>query len=96
MTCDFMSFSTVFQSCQDYRKLIMKGCVQWNPVTVVKIFPWAGLEPGTTTSVDQPLPTELPTLLNIWADRAELKTAGFTMQQCIQKGSNLGLLHQQY
>ena len=28
MTCDFMSFSTVFQSYQDNGQLIMKGCVQ--------------------------------------------------------------------
>ena len=28
MTCDFMSFSTVFQSYQDDEGLIMKGCVQ--------------------------------------------------------------------
>ena len=32
MTCDFMSFSTVFQSYQDDGRMIMKGCVQWNPV----------------------------------------------------------------
>ena len=32
MTCDVMSFSTVFQSYQDNERLIMKGCVQWNPV----------------------------------------------------------------
>ena len=32
MTCDFMSFSTVFQSYQDDGQMIMKGCVQWNPV----------------------------------------------------------------
>ena len=32
MTCDFTSFSTVFQSYQDDERLIMKGCVQWNPV----------------------------------------------------------------
>ena len=31
MTCDFTSFSTVFQSYQDDRQMIMKGCVQWNP-----------------------------------------------------------------
>ena len=29
MTCDFTSFSTVFQ---DDVRLIMKGCVQWNSV----------------------------------------------------------------
>ena len=32
MTCDFTSFSTVFQSNLDDGQVIMKGCVQWNPV----------------------------------------------------------------
>ena len=32
LTCDFMSFSTVFQSYEDDERLIMKGCVQWNLV----------------------------------------------------------------
>ena len=32
MTCDFTSFSTVFQSYQDDGQMIMKCCVQWNPV----------------------------------------------------------------
>ena len=32
MTCDFTSFLTVFQSYQDDRRTIMKGCVLWNPV----------------------------------------------------------------
>ena len=32
MTCNFMSFSTVFQSCQDDRRMLIKGCAQWNPV----------------------------------------------------------------
>ena len=32
MTCDFTSFSSVFQSYQDDGQMIMKGCVQWNPV----------------------------------------------------------------
>ena len=32
MTSNFMSFSTVFQSYQDDERLIMKGCMQWNPV----------------------------------------------------------------
>ena len=32
MTCSFMSFSTVFQSYQDDGQMIMKGCVQRNPV----------------------------------------------------------------
>ena len=31
-TCCFMTFSTVFQSYQDDEWVIMKGCVQWNPV----------------------------------------------------------------
>ena len=32
ITCDFTSFSTVFQSYQDDVWMIMKGCVQWNSV----------------------------------------------------------------
>ena len=32
MTCEFTSFSTVFQSYQNDARLIMKGCVQWNSV----------------------------------------------------------------
>ena len=32
LTCDFMSFSTVFQSYQDSELVIMKGCEQWNSV----------------------------------------------------------------
>ena len=32
MTCNFISFSTVFQSHQDNERLIIKGCVQLNPV----------------------------------------------------------------
>ena len=32
MTCDFTSFSTVFQSYQDDGRVIMEGFVQWNPV----------------------------------------------------------------
>ena len=39
MTCDFTSFSTVFQSYQDDGRLIMKGCVQWNSIMVEKILP---------------------------------------------------------
>ena len=34
MTCDFTSFSTVFQSFQDDRRLIMKGFVQWSSGTM--------------------------------------------------------------
>ena len=32
--CDFLSFSTIFQSYQDDRRMIMKGSVQWNTVCV--------------------------------------------------------------
>ena len=32
MTCDFTSFSTVFQLYQDDDKMTMNGCAQWNPV----------------------------------------------------------------
>ena len=32
MTYDFTSFSIVFQSYQDDGRMIMKRCVQWNPV----------------------------------------------------------------
>ena len=32
MICDFTSFSTLFQSYQDDGRIIIKGCVQWNPV----------------------------------------------------------------
>ena len=31
MTRNFMPFSSVFQTCQDNRWMIMKGCVQWKP-----------------------------------------------------------------
>ena len=44
MTCDFTSFSKVFQSYQDDRQMIMKGCVQF---TVEKILPPAGIQLGT-------------------------------------------------
>ena len=31
VSCDFTSFSTVFQSYQDDWRMIMKGSMQWNP-----------------------------------------------------------------
>ena len=34
VNCDFMSFSAVFQSYQDDVMVIMKGCMQWNPVYI--------------------------------------------------------------
>ena len=40
MTCDFTFFSTVYQSYWEYRLMIMKGSVQWNPIYQ------AGLELG--------------------------------------------------
>ena len=53
MTCNFMSFSTVFQSYQDNERLIMKGSVQWNTVMVEKILSGAGIELGTARSTGQ-------------------------------------------
>ena len=50
-----MSLSTAFQSYQDNERLIMKGCVQWNPFTVEKILPMAGLQLGTARSAGQRL-----------------------------------------
>ena len=45
----------IFQSYQDDVRMIMKGCMQWNPIYVEKISPRARLEPGTTGSVGQHL-----------------------------------------
>ena len=53
MTCDFMSFSTVFQSSQDDERL--KGCVQWNPIYSQEDLLGVGLKVGTARSVGQPL-----------------------------------------
>ena len=44
MSFDFTSFSTVFQLYQDYERLMMKACLQWNPVYGEKILPRARLE----------------------------------------------------
>ena len=41
-TCDFTSFSTVFQSYQDDERLTLKGCVQWNSVYGVEDFALRG------------------------------------------------------
>ena len=46
MDCNFASFSTVFQPYQDDGRMIVKGCMQWNPFTVEKVSPRAGLEFG--------------------------------------------------
>ena len=45
MTCDFTSFSTVFQSYQDDGRMIMTVC-NWTPFTVIMISSRAGIEPG--------------------------------------------------
>ena len=58
MTCYFTSFSTVFQSCWDDERLIMKGCVNGTVCngalfTVEKNSPRAGLERGTARLAGQ-------------------------------------------
>ena len=53
MTCNFTSLSIVIQSYQDNGQMIMKGCVQWNPVYSLENSPRAGLELGTARSVGQ-------------------------------------------
>ena len=53
--CDFTAISTVFQSYQEDERIIMKGCVQWNPFTVEKTSPRAGLELGTARSIGRRL-----------------------------------------
>ena len=55
MICDFTPISTVFQSYQDDGRVIMKGCVQWNPFTVERTSRRAGLELGAARSVGQRL-----------------------------------------
>ena len=55
LTCEFTSFSTVFQSYQDDERLIIKDCVQWNPLTDERISTRAGIELGTSRSVGQRL-----------------------------------------
>ena len=51
MTCDLTSFSTVFQLYHDDGQVIIKDCVQWNPIRVEEISPSAGLKRGTARSV---------------------------------------------
>ena len=55
MTCDFTSFSTVFQSYQDVGRMIIKAVYNESLFTVGKISPQAGLEPETARSVGQRL-----------------------------------------
>ena len=47
MACDFTSSSNVFQSYQDDVRMIMRGCVQYNPVYGRKDFRLeGGSKPG--------------------------------------------------
>ena len=36
MACDFLSFSLVFQSYTDHERMIMKGCMKWNPNAILQ------------------------------------------------------------
>ena len=51
MTCKFTSFSTVLQSYEDNEWMIMKGCVQWNPVYGLEDFTSSGIKPRSARSV---------------------------------------------
>ena len=62
--CDLTSFSTVFQSYQDDRWMIMKRCVQWKPVYGWKDFFFKRVSnQGPLDQQASSLPTELPGLL---------------------------------
>ena len=51
MTCDFTSFSTVFQSYEDDGQMIMKGLCNGSPFTAERSSPQMGLEPGNNVYV---------------------------------------------
>ena len=53
MTCDFTSFSEVFQLYQDDGRLIMKDCVQWNYVYGGKDFASSGDRAQSARSVSE-------------------------------------------
>ena len=55
MTCDFASFSTVFQSYQDDGRLIMKSCEQGNSVYGWEDFASSGDRTRSARSVGQRL-----------------------------------------
>ena len=55
MTCNFTSFSTVFQSYQDDGRLIMKGSMQWSSIYGWENFAWGGDQTQSARSVSQPL-----------------------------------------
>ena len=60
MSCDFTSFSKVFQSYQGDGRMILKGLCNGTPFTVTNVSHRAGLELTTDRSADQRL-THLPT-----------------------------------
>ena len=67
MICNFMSFSTVFESYQEDGQMIMKGCAQWNPVYSCEEYsPWVGLKLGTARSVGQCLTHWGTGALHLW------------------------------
>ena len=68
MTCDFTSFSTVFESYQDDGRKMMKGCVQWNLIydSVKRSSPHAGLELTTARSVGQRKTHCLPVIYDLY------------------------------
>ena len=49
-TCHFTSFLTAFQSYPDDGRVVMKGCVQWDPDYVWKEIRPAGFEPEIARS----------------------------------------------
>ena len=55
MTCNFTSFSTVFQSYQDDERMKLKAECNGTPFEVEKISPRAGFELRTARSVGQRL-----------------------------------------
>ena len=62
MTCDFTSFSTVFQSYQYDGRLILKGCEQWNSVFGWEDIASSGDQTQSARSIGQ--------RLTHWATRA--------------------------
>ena len=91
MTCDFTSFSRVFQSYQDDERLLMKGCVQWNPGYGWEDFALrARLELKTARSVGQGLThwtTRAPTLLSGNVQTGGTLSSAEFLCYTIEKGS---------
>ena len=73
MTCDFISFSTVFQSYQVDGQVVMKGYVQWEPFVIQRFLLPSGLEPRTAFSVGQCLTQGVS-----MANSANLEMYGYT------------------